>query len=247
MNKTYIFGHKKPDTDSVMSAIGLSYLKNQLGDNTEARVLGEINKETTYALNNFGLKKPEYLNDVKLQLKDVNYHKNSLIKETDSIYNGYQFMLREGLTGLPVVKEDGKFTGLITIKDLSHVVVNENVEDLYTSYDNLMHVLKGEELLRFNDEIIGKLIIASYRSTTFMTNVELKKNMILIVGDRHSIIEYAVESGVKLIILSGDAEIKDKHLEIARQNKVNVMRTPYDTYHIAKLVSLTNYIKTMIR
>ena len=37
--------------------------------------------------------------------------------------------------------------------------------------------------------------------------------MILIVGDRHSIIEYAVESGVKLIILSGDAEIKDKHLE----------------------------------
>ena len=63
--------------------------------------------------------------------------------------------------------------------------------------------------------------------------------MILIVGDRHSIIEYAVESGVKLIILSGDAEIKEKHLEIAKQNKVNIMRTPYDTYHIAKLVSLT--------
>ena len=93
MNKTYIFGHKKPDTDSVMSAIGLSYLKNQLGDNTEARVLGSINKETKYALDYFGLKKPEYLNDVKLQLKDVNYHKNSVIKETDSIYNGYQFML----------------------------------------------------------------------------------------------------------------------------------------------------------
>ena len=51
MNKTYIFGHKKPDTDSVMSAISLSYLKNQIGDNTEARVLGPIHKETTYALN----------------------------------------------------------------------------------------------------------------------------------------------------------------------------------------------------
>lgn len=247
MNKTFIFGHKKPDTDSVMSAIGLSYLKNQLGDNTEARVLGTINKETTYALDYFDLKKPEYLNDVKLQLKDVNYHKNSVIRENDSIYNGYQFMLKEGLTGLPVVKENGQFTGLITIKDLSHVVVNENIEDLYTSYENLLHVLKGEEILRYNDEIIGKLLIASYRSTTFMSNVVLKKNMILIVGDRHSIIEYAVESGVKLIILSGDAEIKDKHLEIAKQNKVNIIRTPYDTYHIAKLVSLTNYIKTMIR
>ena len=44
MRKTFIFGHKKPDSDSVMSSIGLSYLKNQLGENTEARVLGTIDK-----------------------------------------------------------------------------------------------------------------------------------------------------------------------------------------------------------
>ena len=44
--KTYIFGHKKPDTDSIMSAIGLSYLENKCGNNTEARRLGNINKET---------------------------------------------------------------------------------------------------------------------------------------------------------------------------------------------------------
>ena len=247
MKKTFIFGHKKPDTDSVMSAIALSHLKNELGDSTEPRILGAINKETEYALNYFNLKTPEYLNDVKLQLKDVNFHKGFLIKETDSIYNGYQYMLREGLTGLPVVKENGEFKGLITIKDLSHTMINENVDDLYTSYDNLLEVLKAEEIIRFNDEIVGKTLVASYRSTTFMENVKLEKNMILIVGDRHSIIEYAVESGIKLLIISSDAEIKDKHIEIARQNNVNIMRTAYDTYHIAKLLTLTNYIKTMIR
>ena len=74
MEKTFIFGHKKPDTDSVTSCIALSYLKNQLGEVTEPRVLGEINKETTYALNYFKIAKPEYLNDVKLQLKDIDYH-----------------------------------------------------------------------------------------------------------------------------------------------------------------------------
>ena len=188
MKKTFIFGHKKPDTDSVMSAIALSHLKNELGDSTEPRILGAINKETEYALNYFNLKTPEYLNDVKLQLKDVNFHKGFLIKETDSIYNGYQYMLREGLTGLPVVKENGEFKGLITIKDLSHTMINENVDDLYTSYDNLLEVLKAEEIIRFNDEIVGKTLVASYRSTTFMENVKLEKNMILIVGDRHSII-----------------------------------------------------------
>lgn len=247
MSKTYIFGHKKPDSDSVMSAIGLSYLKNKLGENTVPKVLGDINKETQYALDYFNLKTPEYLNDVKLQIKDIDYHKNFLIKENDSIYNGYQKMLESGLTGIPVVDEKGYFVGLITIKDLSHVIVNENAEALYTSYNNLLHVLKGEEILRIDEEILGQILVAAYRSTTFLQNVKLKKETILIVGDRHSIIEYAVESGVKLIILSGDSEIKEKHIEIARKNGVNIIRTPYTTYHITRLVSLTNYIKTMIR
>ena len=75
MNKVLIFGHKKPDTDSVASAIALSYLKNQLGYNTEARIIGNINKETQFALETFNIKTPKYLNDVKTQLKDVKYHK----------------------------------------------------------------------------------------------------------------------------------------------------------------------------
>ena len=247
MEKTFIFGHKKPDSDSVMSAIGLSYLKNKLGDSTEPRILGNVNKETKYALDYFGLKEPEYLNDVKLQIKDVNYHKGFLIKDTDYIYDGYQKMLKEGLTGIPVVQQKNAFLGLITIKDLSHMVVNANFEELFTSYSNIMKVLKGEEILRFDDEIVGKILVAAYRSTTFINQVPLSSNDVLIVGDRHSVIEYAVESGVKLVVLSGDSEIKEKHIEIARKNKVNIIRTPYDSYHITRLLPLTNYIKTMIR
>lgn len=247
MKKTFIFGHRKPDTDTVTSAIALSYLKNKIGANTEPRVLGTINKETTFALNYFDTKPPKYLNDVKLQLQDINYHKGFMIEDTKSIYDAYQEMLDKELTGIPVCKSNKNLLGLVTLKDLSHNIVNENVEDLYTSYDNLLRVLKGEELVRASEDIIGKLIVAAYRSTTFMSNVKLDRSNILIVGDRHSVIEYAVNSKVKLIILSGDSYIKEEHLEIARKNKVNVIRTPYDTYRVSKLVALSNYIKTMIR
>ena len=247
MKKTYIFGHKRPDTDSVMSAIGLSYLKNQLGENTEPRVLGTINKESSYALDYFNIDCPKYLNDVKLQLRDVNYHKGFFIKDTDSIYDGYQKMLKSELTGIPVCKSDGTFLGLVTIKDLSYSIIHDDLVDLYTSYDNILKVLKGEEITRCNDDIVGKLVVAAYRSTTFMSNVKLERNSILIVGDRHSVIEYAVESGVKLIILSGNSMIKDEHIEIAKRNNVNIIRTTYDTYNVSRLVALSNYIKTMIR
>ena len=152
MKKTYIFGHKKPDSDSVMSAIALSFLKNQLGDNTEARVLGTINKESRYALNYFHIKPPKYLNDVKLQVKDVDYHKNYHIKETASIYDGYQYMLKKELTAIPITKENNIFSGLITLKDLSQILVNENIENLYTSYDNILRTLQALEVLRFDNE-----------------------------------------------------------------------------------------------
>ncbi len=246
MKKTFVIGHKKPDTDSVMSAIGLSYLKNKLGENTEARVIGDINKETSYALKFFNTPAPKYLNDVKLQLRDIDYHKGFFIKDTDSIYHGYQAMLDENLTGIPIVKDVDYFYGLLTIKDLSRVLINDNIENLYTSFDNLLYVLKGEEVNREDDEISGKLLVAAFKSTTFMESIILKKDDILIVGDRHSIIEYAVNSGVKMIILSGNAYIKDEHLEIAKKNKVNILRTPYDTFRISRFVVLANYIRTMV-
>ena len=168
---TYIFGHKKPDTDSVMSAIALSYLKNALGDKTEPRVLGTINKESLFALDYFNIKHPLYLNDVKLQVRDINYHKNLFLKETAPIYDGYNYMVNKNITGIPIVKENNIFSGLITIKDTSRNILRGDMDELYTSYDNILKVIKGKEVLRFNDELIGKIIVASYKSTTILNDV----------------------------------------------------------------------------
>ena len=244
--KKFVFGHKKPDTDAVMSAIGVSYLKNALGDDTEPRVLGSLNKETEFAIKYFGLKEPEYLNDVKLQVKDINYSKDLFMNENESIYEGYQYMINKNITGIPLVRDKNEFAGLITIKDLSRNIVNNNYDDLHTSYNNLLDDLQGEEVLRFDDEIDGKLLIASYKSTRILENVKLDNSMILILGDRHSVIEYAIESKVKMIILTGGSEIHDKHIELARKNKVNIIRSPFDTYHLARIVPLCNYIKTLV-
>ena len=247
MEKIYVFGHRKPDTDSVASAISLAYLKKQLGENTEARVLGATNKETKYALQYFGLKEPKYLNDVKLQLKDTEYHRHYFLKDTSSIYDSYLYMLNQGLTGVPIVKDNNIFEGIVTIKDLAHHFISDDIQTLETSFDNLLSVLKAEAVNRVDEEIKGELMTASYRSTTFINNVELDRHHILILGDRHSVIEYAIHCGVQMLIISGNGEVKKEHVELARQKRVNIIRSPYDTYHIARLVSLANYIGTMTR
>ena len=79
MREVYIFGHKKPDTDSVTSAIALSHLKNRLGIKSVPKVLGTINKETEFVLKYFNIEVPELLEDVKIQIKDINYYKNCYV------------------------------------------------------------------------------------------------------------------------------------------------------------------------
>ena len=56
---TYIFGHRTPDSDSIVGAISLSYLKNQLGEDCIPARQGDITAETEFILNKFGGKLPE--------------------------------------------------------------------------------------------------------------------------------------------------------------------------------------------
>ncbi|SFZ98339.1 Manganese-dependent inorganic pyrophosphatase [hydrothermal vent metagenome] len=55
---TYIFGHTTPDTDSIVGAISLTYLKNKLGEDCIAARQGELNPETAWILDKFEYETP---------------------------------------------------------------------------------------------------------------------------------------------------------------------------------------------
>ena len=65
MEEIKIFGHKNPDTDTIISSLILEGLEKTLGIyNAKAYRLGNINKETKFALDYFGVKEPELLEKV---------------------------------------------------------------------------------------------------------------------------------------------------------------------------------------
>lgn len=246
MNKVYIFGHQSPDTDAVTSAISLSHLKNKLGMDTEPRVLGHINKETKYVLDKFGVKEPKYLNDVKLQLKDLDYHKGLFVDENKSIDYVYKFLTEKGVTGTPVVTDGNKYKGIITIKDIAKKLISNDFDKIDSNYSNILETVSGEEVLKFDDEIKGNVLVASYDSDTFTSNVNLNSNSILIVGDRQDIIKKAIDDNVKLIVVTGPEKITEENLKLAKNNKVNVIKTNIDSFHTSKLICLSNKIGTLL-
>lgn len=65
MDKTYVFGHKSPDTDTITSSLVMTNLEHELGnENAVACRLGNINKETEYVLNYLDIEAPELIEKI---------------------------------------------------------------------------------------------------------------------------------------------------------------------------------------
>jgi manganese-dependent inorganic pyrophosphatase len=71
MGKTYVFGHKNPDTDSISSALVYAHLKKAIGESAEPVRLGDVNKETQFVLDYFNLEAPELLTELGNDVEDV--------------------------------------------------------------------------------------------------------------------------------------------------------------------------------
>ncbi|NEU32588.1 manganese-dependent inorganic pyrophosphatase [bacterium LRH843] len=71
MKKVLIFGHKNPDTDTICSAIAYAELKKQLNVAAEPVRLGEVNKETQFALDYFNVEQPRLVETVANEAEEV--------------------------------------------------------------------------------------------------------------------------------------------------------------------------------
>ena len=86
-NMNLVFGHKKPDTDSIASAISMANLQTNIGSYSESFRLGNVNRETDFALKTFGMKEPEYLEKVTEKDNVIMVDSNEFSQSADGIEN----------------------------------------------------------------------------------------------------------------------------------------------------------------
>ncbi|HOB82381.1 MAG TPA: putative manganese-dependent inorganic diphosphatase [Peptococcaceae bacterium] len=244
----YIFGHKNPDTDSVAAAIALADFKNKTGVEAEARVLGPLNKETQYVLDYFGTVAPKLIEDVKPRLKDLNYDRVASIGPRQSLLSAYKIMEKNNIKTLPIVDEDNLLMGIVTMKDIAMWLIKGDFYYLRSTIANIAEDLEGR-LLAGNAaaEVEGQISVISYYYDTVVRERIIRKDSIVIVGDRYEIIDYSIESGVKLLIVTGGKEIPVKYLEKARERQVPVLLVPKNTYAAAKQLNHCNYVSIIMK
>lgn len=247
MKYNLIFGHRLPDTDSVTSAIALANLKNKLNEPSKAYILGNINKETEFVLKHFDVQVPEILDNVRIQIKDLDYERVKPFNRDKSVHFAYFHMNENKLRTLPVVDEDYNLCGIITMKDIAMSLINTDQAHLSTSYDNIIETLLGISILKCDEIIEGEVTVAAFEEKTLRQSDIIHENSIVIVGDRYDVIEFAIETKVKMIIVTGDLEVPNHLIEMAAENRVNIISTAYHTYYTARNISLSKYVDSIMK
>ena len=252
--KVVVIGHKNPDTDSICSAIAYAALKNQeQGDLVyEARRAGKLNQESDFVLRRFGVQPPRMCTDVLPKVRDVEYRETPGVSGEMSLRQAWLHMRDEQIDTLPVVSEDQKLRGLITVKDIA--TANMDVFDTrvlaksHTSYRNILETLNGELLVGDPEAVVerGKLLIGA--SSPELMEAAMEAGDIVLLGNRYESQLCAIEMEASLIIVCSNAPVGRTIRKLAEENGVAIMTTPEESYAAAKLISqcapISHYMTT---
>ncbi len=237
-----VIGHKNPDTDSICSAIAYADLKSRTDSsaNYKAGRAGQINPETEYVLDYFGIKAPEFVADVKTRISDIEIRKAPGIGRTTSLKKAWEQMKGANAVTLPVT-DNGKLEGIITIKDIVNAymeIYDQGILSLAkTPYSNLIETLEGDLINGNPDEIIteGRILVGA-------GNPEIMEEYIapmdiVIVSNRSDAQLCAIEMGAGCIIVTGGTVISKTTKGLAEANGCNIISTKFDSYSVARLIN----------
>ncbi|MCD8037466.1 MAG: putative manganese-dependent inorganic diphosphatase [Clostridiales bacterium] len=237
-----VIGHKNPDTDSICSAIAYADLKSRTDSSAKYKAgrAGQINPETEYVLDYFGIKAPEFVADVKTRISDIEIRKAPGIGRNTSLKKAWEQMKGANAVTLPVT-DNGKLEGIITIKDIVNAymeIYDQGILSLAkTPYSNLIETLEGDLINGNPDEIIteGRILVGAGNPEIMEEYIAPKD--IVIVSNRSDAQLCAIEMGAGCIIVTGGTVISKTTKGLAEANGCNIISTKFDSYSVARLIN----------
>jgi len=247
----YVFGHKNPDSDSICAALAYAEYKNASGNiNAVPMRLGELNRETKFILDYFGVEPPRLLETARLSVKDLNFDRVAPVSPDISIGMALEIMKKNNLNSLPVVNEKEQLVGMVSISDIigSYIDVWDNsiLWRSGTSLENIIDTLSADVILmpKKARPFTGKILVLAMEPVTAKKYIEA--NDVVICGDRVDVQDVALDSNISLMIVTGDTEVDTRIVEKAKEKEVIIISTPHDTFTASRLITQSIPIKNVM-
>ena len=246
-SKVYVVGHKNPDTDSICSAIAYAELKRIVtGDEYVAKRAGQINEETHYVLQKFGVTAPALLDNVKLQVKDMDIRNIDGADPNISIKDVWEQMHERDTKTMPILK-DGELVGLVSTSDIAKSymeIFDSNVlSEAKTPYKNIIKTLDGKIITGSPNGYFAKGKVTVAASDTYMMEELIEKDDLVIIGNRRNAQSCAIDIDCSCLVVCNNAKISEEVIRKAEDQSILLISTPYDTFTAARLINQSIPVK----
>ncbi|GAB6104734.1 putative manganese-dependent inorganic diphosphatase [Blautia glucerasea] len=242
-DKIFVIGHKNPDTDSICSAIAYCDIKNRTFQNRRyiPKRAGQINEETEFVLNRFGIQPPGYLSNIGTQVKDMDIRMSPEADKSMSLKNAWDLMQENSIVSLPIRDKEGGLEGLITIGDIAKTYMDTTDSYLLsrarTQYLRIAETINGKVVEGNGHGYFteGKVMVGTADPDKIKEYVG--ENDMVILGNREEDHLKAIELNVSCIIVGMDIQVTEKVLNLAHERDIVVISSPYDTFTISRLIN----------
>lgn len=255
----HIIGHRNPDADAICSAIGYAALKQRHGDADyiPARC-GNSNARIDAILSRFGHALPTFIGDVTPRVRDIMVRDIIKVPPGSICTRALEMIDEHDVRMLPVVDEDGRLYGSVSIFDLGEHFIprprdERKMRHVYTTIENIVealgarviHTFAAEELRDFFVRI-GAMDIRSF-GRYYQDDEKLARNSIIIVGDRYDIQQRSIQSGVSMLVISGDLPVEEDVIQRAREEGVSIIVSPHDSATTSWIIRSAGCIDSLMR
>jgi manganese-dependent inorganic pyrophosphatase len=242
MNYVYVVGHKNPDTDSISSVIGYSSFLNRKSPGKYLPVrCGEINNETEFALEKFGLPAPELIDSVEPNISDLSFIYSISAREDVPTIDIIEMMDENNVRNLPVTDSEGRLKGLMSEHGLAQAYIGrQKIEQLSITpikLETLGRILQADLIVPTRDLFEGKVYIAI--DALHVTLSRLTENDVAIVGDNEPAQLALISAGIAALIIADGAPVGERTINEAKKNQVALLSTKLDAFGVGKMINLS--------
>jgi len=244
-----VIGHKNPDLDSIASALGYAYMKQQEGSNAVAARAGKLNLETKYVLDYFHIEAPKLVDDLYPRLGDSQLVMPPTVTPNTTVFEVGKIFVEHRPKAIPVVDNGGTVQGMVTVNDLASRYFQEltisELDNAEVDFESIREVLKGKIWCGTTDKKFkGTVHIGA--ATPARMCAGLKPGDMLLTADREDAQKSALDVGIACLVLTLGAVPSQEVIDLAERMHTTIIGTEYNTYKACRLIQQSMQVKYIV-
>ena len=242
MNHVYLFGHRQPDTDSIASVIGYAEFKNRSEPGRYIPACcGELNRESRYMLERFGIPEPVFMPSVKPRLSDITYKPVFSLPQDVPAIDVASLMEKEGIRNVVITDNEGKPVGIIG----EHALAGSYIQKIHLTglvvmplpVESLARILSATIIVSARQILKGRVYFAI--DAIHVTLGRITPQDIVVAGDNEPLQLALVSSGIACLIIAQGAPVGERVATAAAERGVSVLSTRLDAFGVGTMINLS--------